>query len=673
MLQRGIYFWVVILILLGSGIFLNGQQKEDLLFEEIPVVITAARKEQPITQSPATITVIDWDDIRLSGANSIPDVLRAVAGVDVMSISLRDKQVGVRGLNGAQNNKLLVMVDGRSVYEDFYGSVFWEMFPVSLEEIQRIEIVKSPVSSLYGANAYSGVVNIITKTPEQMDGFLWTAVGGNYNSVRNFFGMGKKFGDTGIKLSGELNWAYELNSDTAAAEIYKINGLFRHRFNAKSEISFSIGRARTDNQSLFLNSDIGTGIISGRWDYLRLDYRFSNLRFRTYLNRLDATLNIGGPGGEQPGYTTIFDFELLHSFKFGSSHSVIWGVNYRNNYLGKSDFFLSSHKQSLWALFFEDEIRLSDTLRFTIGGRYDRHPLVGGHFSPRGNLFYSPSPDHTIRLSLASAFRNPAFVNSYVLLNYRVSLPSPQPPQLNIPFTFTSQGNENLEAEGILAYEIGYQARFDKRATIDLNLFYNRYSNLFYSSREYIYYETGEIFPGSPGGIIPKQLITSFLNGSDTWGIGGEAGVNINLDKNLSAFLNYSYAKITQKEPHPNATGSKDDEKHRRETPRHKINAGIRLNLPAGLALNATMHWVDKTYHRQDSIFGAERLIELDGHLMVNARLGFTSPSKHMEYWLAIFNMFNDEHYEFPPLNLPARDSIVPVGRRFYLGIRYKW
>jgi iron complex outermembrane receptor protein len=175
---------------------LKGHEQEKILFEDLPIVVTAARKKQKIVEAPSTIDVISSDDIRYSGAFTIADLLRQVSGVDVMTISARSQQVGVRGFIDASNNKLLVMVDGRSVYLDSDGSVQWNLLPVSLSEIDHIEVVKSPSSSLYGANAYSGVINIITKLPEQYQGTTLKLTVGELNTYRASIQTGRQLPGT---------------------------------------------------------------------------------------------------------------------------------------------------------------------------------------------------------------------------------------------------------------------------------------------------------------------------------------------------------------------------------------------------------------------------------------------------------------------------------------------
>ncbi len=648
------------------------QEKEDLLFEDIPVVITASRKEQPITESPSAITVIDAEDIRQSGAVNIPDVLRMVAGVDVMTITLRDQQVGVRGLNSNQSNKLLVMLDGRPVYIDLYGSVFWDLFPVGLEDIQRIEVVKSPVSSIYGANAFSGVVNIITKTPEQAEGTRLKITAGEAGTVigsMTHAGSGKKMS---YKVSGEWNRAKEWQGDENAGEIYKVNALLNYDIGKKSKLALSLGRTHTRDRKLFVDFDLGNSTLTGDMDYIRLDYEYGDFRFRTFFNRLNAEF-FAGEAGLESGYTSTLDIEVLHSFKIGKSHSVVWGANYRHNRIKKFElFFNRGYKQDLWALFFEDEITLSPRLRVTVGGRYDRHPLVGDHVSPRGSLFFSPSPKHIIRFSIAQAYRNPAFFNSYFNFTYQTFFQLPAPfPAVEVPFTYISRGNESMGSEGVIAYEIGYQSRWPGGVNLGVNLFYNMYTDFFTSTDRYTYYAEHELFPGSPGNVILKSAETDYGNGGDARGIGGEIHLDVKFSEAVSGFINYSFQEITDTEDNPNTTLVDETDRVRPQYPKHKVNGGLRIKFKNGLSFNCLVHWAAKTSHYISYADGSEYMVDLDDYLLVNTRIGYRLLNKKLEIALAVFNLFNHKHFEYPPGIATMPFYAHEIGRRISLSIGY--
>ncbi|MCP5105824.1 MAG: TonB-dependent receptor, partial [bacterium] len=549
MRSRKKYFPVFAVAVMFLGISMENLlwaqvEKEKLLFREIPVVITAARKEQPITQAPTTITVITAEDIKYSGAVSIPDVLRMVPGVDVMTITARDRQVGVRGFIGPINNKLLVLVDGRSVYTDFYGLVVWDVIPVTLEEIDRLEVIKSPASSIYGANAYSGVINIITKSPGQLKGTSLQLTGGGGETLIGSIIHAGEAAEKKInyKVSAQLDRTkgWEQNGKENS-EVIRLNALLEYRINKKSKLAISGGRGRAKNMKLLSGESIGTGNVADHIDYLQFDFQYANLEFRTFLKREQVEVEWLSIGDIEKWDIASYDAELLHSFQIGKTHSLVWGINYRYNRLKKNTSIRRNHSQDLWALFLEDEITITPKLRVTLGGRYDRHPLVGNNFSPRGNIFYAPSEKHIIRFSIARAFRNPSFVDSYLYIRkpLTVTLTPPLPP-IDIPYTFISQGNEALKPESITAYEIGYHSTLTGRLQLNLNLYYNQYADFFVRQNVVTYYGNDALFPGFPGGVFPQTVVTTVQNQGEAWGIGGEIQLDFLIKDGITGFINYA-------------------------------------------------------------------------------------------------------------------------------------
>lgn len=657
------------------------QEKEDLLFQEIPVVVTASRKEQPITEAPTTITVITSDDIRYSGATNIPDILRMVAGVDVMTITARDHQVGVRGFVTPLSNKLLVLVDGRSVYLDLYGSVLWDTIPVSLEEIERIEVVKSPASSIYGANAYSGVINIITKTPEQLKGTLFHVTAGSQNTLIGSVIHAGDAADKKIKYKVSAEWDNtnewsENETEEKAGEIFRVNALLEYLVGEKSKLVLSAGRGHARDIELFAREVVGPGKLNERLDYLQFEFEYAHLKFRTFFKHESADAQWLQTGESQSWELFSYDAELFHSFKLGDTHALVWGINFRYYKLQKNSFFPEDYLQHLWSFFVEDEVKFKEKLRLTIGGRYDRHPLVGDHFSPRVNLFYSFSSNqrHIIRLSAAKAYRNPSFIDSYLYIEDQsnITLPPPLPP-LEVPFSIISQGNQDLRAEGIVAYEIGYHATWGNHLKLDANLFYHRYSDFFTKLGVITFYNENEIFPGSPGGVIPKRFTEVVQNGGNAWGVGGEVNLDFSINDQISGFLNYAFQEITDKEDDPLTPQINEKNRIRPENPKHKLNAGLRVKVKNGFTLNFLAHWVDKAKKLINNREGNPYLAPVEDYFILNARVGYRFWRKKAELALSFFNLFNDKHYQFPPgmdLSIPYSNRI---GRRVTFTVTVKF
>jgi outer membrane receptor for ferrienterochelin and colicin len=311
-----------------------------------------------------------------------------------------------------------------------------------------------------------------------------------------------------------------------------------------------------------------------------------------------------------------------------------------------------------------------------MGARYDHHPLVKGHLSPRGTISYSPSKDHILKFSITQAYRNPSFVESYLDIERQLIKPLPPPfPPINIPYAYIFKGNPDLTSEAITSFDIGYDSIVSRHLHLSLDLFYNQYSH-FYSPSRIItsYYNQNEIFPGSPGGLIPKNIVASFKNWGDGWGMGGEISLNFSFNNLVSGFVNYSYQIVKNKDDDPYSQNINEKNQVRPENPKHKANAGLRFLFRNGISLNLLAHWVDKTRKVFSDKEGNTYLNPVKAYFLFNPRLGFTFWNKKAEIALAVFNLFNSIHYEYPPgNNNPDFLAGEEIGRRFTLSLEIKF
>jgi iron complex outermembrane receptor protein len=626
----------------------EGLSAEGLLFLEIPMVFAASRKEQPVTEAPAAVTVISAEEIRQSGARTIPDLLQFVSGVDVMTISARDQQVGIRGFNRPLNNKLLVLIDGRSVYSDVFGNVFWSLFPIPMEEIARIEVIKSPISSLHGANAFSGVINILTKSPGELKGTQVNLSQGTLDTSVVSLLHGGESGKVSYKLSAEFDRTDQWDGDDRAGDIARGNFSLGYAIGPEQSISLSGGRVHFKDLDFFTYESAGTARQEGNFDYLQGDYQHGGLKLRVFRKTEESDQQFTRTGVSNDWQVVTIDTEAQYAFDAGNNHSIVTGLSYRRITVEDNNLIDGTHAQNHYALFLEDEIRLGEKLRLIAGGRYDHHPLVKGHFSPRGTLLYTPASDHTIRLSVAKAYRNPSLLESY----WETMIPIG-------PLTLVGRGNRDLDSEGITSFEAGYQTTFLKRTTLGVNLFYNEYSDQIYG-----------------GGTVdfPNRIINaSFVNGGDAWGVGGELDLNVRVTAWLSLFANYSYQRITDKEDNPFTLMVNEQDRVRHDIPAHKVNAGTRMKFANGLSTNLFLHWSDSSERLIGDLTGNEYLVRTDPYIIFNTRLGYLFWQDRAEASLYVYNLLNDRHFEYPAgINLPDASS-DPVGRKILLKLNYRF
>ncbi len=654
---------------------LQGQEREDLLFQEIPVVVTSSRKYQPATESPSTVTVISSDDIKYSGAETVPDALRMVAGVDVMNLTLRDQQVGVRGFNGFQSNKLLVMIDGFSVYEDLYGSVFWDFLPITMDEIKQIEIVRSPVSTLYGANAFSGVINIITKSPEDINGGSVDAFLGNLDSAS----IGVLYGYTGdavdVKVAGSWERAGDWGNNGLISDVFKGSLMLGMDLGDNTRLQIYGARVNSDPRLVNVGVGFGGGHMAGDSAYFQARLQTGKFVLKGKYSSFNVEGLLPNVSNAFVGERRTWDLELLHTVNLWKRSSLVWGMNLIYNEIPTATILGEKRNQTLWGLFAEQDVELSDKVRVTLGARYDQHPLVKGHLSPRGSLFIKMGKNSVLRASVAQAFHNPAFINSYMHIQYILKVPVAWgAPDMDIPVVYETVGNEDLKPEKVTAYEIGFSSRAGNRLKYSLNIFYNRYKD--FIETEYILdFPAESNIPGVPVGLIPGKVTSHFINRGKAWSIGGEFESEVKINSWLSGFFNYSLQRIVREYDNPYTNSYNEKGKRDKAFPLHKINAGIKGKLNRYLAGGLFMHWVSKT-QRISSVFpGQPEIVETTGaYCTLNGSI-YYSPflTIPLEFRMTFHNLLNNRHYEYYRDVRGENDGSQELGRKIMFGIKYSF
>lgn len=551
------------------------------LIKEEETVSIASRYEQPISQAPANVYVITDEDIRHSGATDIPTLLRRVPGFEVMQASGADFNVSVRGNNQLLANKTLVMVDGRSIYVDAQGSVFWKLLPVTLPEIKRIEVLKGPASAVYGFNAFDGIINIITKSPEEMKGTTVQFGGGELGTISSAAIHADTIGKFGYRLSlGRDQNQQWRNRDALAFRSNKFNVQTEYALSDDSKVSISGGFA--DANRFDGNIDQNTSSSSQPAQrYAHAVYERPNFLLRAFWtgfsDPIDPTANPliasflrpADRSGSSPvsNYANTYNIEAQHSIEFGSSNRLMYGINYRHNTFS-SNYVSGFSREDRLGIFVQDEWDITQKLSVVGGLRYDLHTEINSTLSPRFALIYRLAPDHTLRAGISTAYRPPTLLETHVASQAIVTLPPPIPS----PPPTLFQGSTGLGPEQIVSYDLSYQGWFWKhRLRARLDLFFNHVSNLI-NSRD------------------TTSGIASFMNDPGQADIyGGEAGIEFLATRWLTGFANYAYEEIGQ-----SFTGTT-----RRGAPRSKINAGLRGEWENGWSGEATFHYVgaDISYH----------------------------------------------------------------------------
>lgn len=619
-------------------------QELELLQEEETVSI-ASRYEQPISQAASNVYVITDEDIRQSGATDLPTVLRRIPGMEVIQMSGAQFDVSARGDNQPNADKLLVMVDGRSIYLDLQGIVLWKAIPVTLPEIKRIEVLKGPASVLYGFNAFDGIINIITKSAEEMRGTTLQFGGGELGTISSAAIHAGTQGKLGYRLSiGEDQNQQWRNRDALAFRAYKFNIQTEYALPGDSILRVSgglLGANRFDGTITETVSGSSKPVLS----YGYVDYSRQNSFIRAWWNGSNiasdfasnpllsqfqqiTTLN-GNPNTIYSANT--YNIEGQQTLQLGPTNQLTFGANYRYNTVNSGPTDGLKHENRL-GFYIQDEWQLLEKLRLVGGVRYDLDTFIHPTLSPRFALIYQATPEHTFRTSVSVGYRPPTLAETYQQFLVNVNLPPPIPP----PRPTLVAAGANQEPEKIVSYEAEYQGwYFNHRLRGRAALFFNHITDLIASR------------PVSPG-------ISSNTNDPGQADIyGGEAGIDFLATRWLTGFANFSYQEIGQ-----SFTGTA-----RRGAPRFKWNLGARADWDNGLSAEIAYHYVGAaTYPINEAFFafapfgvvppnervGSYNLLNMRGGYKFWKQKASAGYLREAEVAISAFNALNDKHQEHP-------------------------
>ena len=509
-------------------------------------VTSVSKREQPLSRTAASVFVIHQDDIRRSGALSIPDLLRMVPGVNVEQIDAHSWAISIRGFNSRYSNKVLVLIDGRSVYTRSFSGVYWDQIDLPLENIDRIEVVRGPGGAVWGVNAVNGVISIFTRSSKETKGGLISAAGGSQANVSGLAQYGGAVGTTGayrafaktissgpFDLPGgspandgsrRAQGGFRTDWDLSAGDQLMVEG---DLFGNQEHQTRSGGLVPSPFDSSFpVNVDAAGGNLTARWDHAMADGSETSLRayFDTY-RRVD----IG-----TPDLMRTFDIDFQHHFTQGTRNDVVWGFGYRASQSKVPPgypiaFEPLSQTDQLLSLFFQDEIRLSDSVRFTAGCKLEHNSYLTLEKEPSLRLVWTaPGGRDTVWASAARAVRQPSRADTSISTEaQRVPLAP------GIVQVLRLIGNPAVKDEEVWDYELGYRSEFAKNLSLDLTTFLSSYGNLLTLEPQAL-----KIIPGSP--LVIEIPVTSG-NGAHALNYGGEISVNWESSRRWRLSPGYAY------------------------------------------------------------------------------------------------------------------------------------
>lgn len=651
---------------------------------EETVVVTASKVEVALINAPATASVISAQTIESSPAQNYADLLRAVPGLNVSQTSARDINLTSRGATSTLSTSQLTLLDGRTIYLDFFGFVAWDFLPVNLNEVKQIEVIRGPASAVWGANALSGVINVITKSPREMQGTSVTlGVGGFDRSVEGADqDAGTLFYVNGTHADAVNDrWAYKISAgaytqDPFARPVGTIRNAFQTpyppfqnqgttqpKFDARVDYDFADGK-----KLIFAGGVAGTeGIIhsgTGPFDidrgsvlgYAKVNYNRGAMKLNFFVNLLKgdaANLLSRGTSGQPIEFlfdTKTYDWEFGNVSAIGTQHVLSYGGNVRYNSFDLSIAPRGDHRSEVGA-YLQDEIFLSDHFRWVLGGRVDKFDVIDDAvFSPRTTFMIKPAPAHTIRLSYNRAYRAPSLTNHFldlVILNQiDLGLINPALRGVNYVFPVAAVGNEDLKEQSLNAYEIGYSGVVADRATVSAAFYFNETEDdiLFTQVASYRATSPPPRWPLPPvvldllirgnafGPGLGLPSLFSYQNFGTVKTKGLELGVDASVNPSVNVFANYSW----QDDPEPEGF----DISELNLPPTHRFNAGLGFSHDRYLG-TLSVHYQDGAFWQDvlDSRFHGPT----DSYTLVNGSFGVRWAGDRFVTSIKVTNIGNEE------------------------------
>jgi iron complex outermembrane receptor protein len=588
-------------------------------------VTSVSRRSERLNQAAAAIIVITQEDIRRTGVTSLPEALRLVNSLQVARQTQRDWAITARGFNLTTANKLLVLIDGRSVYTPLFSGVFWDVQDVLLEDVERIEVIRGPGATLWGANAVNGVINVITKQAADTQGGLVAAGAGDeergFGAVRyggslgergHYRAYGKYFDRDSLALAdaGDAGDAHDAGDDRWMGQ-----GGFRADWQTSGKDGFTFqGDAYTGREGETVGDDIRLdgGNLIGRFTHTASER--SGLELQVYYDRSHRRI----PALFEE-HLDILDLDFQHRLPLARRHDLVWGFGYRYHHdeVGNSPvvgFFPPRRDFGLASLFAQDEISLlGDRLDVTVGTKVEHNDSTGFEVQPSVRAAWKPDDRHTLWGAVSRAVRTPTRIDEDVVFFFPDGSP-------------IAVGSRGFVSEELLAWELGYRIQPHPEVLLDLALFYNVYDHL--RSQE-------------PPSDAPFPIELRNKLDAETWG----AELRANLQPRQGWRLQAAYSWLEKdlsldpdsRDPSGGLAEGND--------PRNRAALRSFLDLPASLELDAWLRYVS-----------ALPSPPVDAYTELDLRLGWHA-AEGLELSLVGQNLLHGRHEEFGPPG-PLREAV---------------
>lgn len=605
---------------------------EDLMNIE---VMSVSKRPEKLLETPSAIQVVTGDEISTYGATNIAEALYLAGNLHVAQSSSNTWRISARGFNTETANKLLVLMDGRTVYTPLYGGVFWDRQDYLLEDLQQIEVISGPGGTLWGVNAVNGVINITTKSAEETQGLY--VEGATGNELRT---------QAGIRYGGKL----------APNIYYRVYGRYNDRDNATlpdgadpsddwamGQGGFRIDAKPDQGMHVTLQGDLydtylekeegDPGVVGGNV-LARLTRTFSDsssMRLQTYYDR--TYLRIPSPAGTFEDDLTTVDVEFQHGFKSGARHHIVWGLGYRFTHDDVTNssalgFDPEDLNQNLFTVFAQDEINIFKNLFLTVGSKIEHNAYVGFIVEPSTRIRWNLDNNRIVWAAVSRAVRAPSRID-------RDATIPPDPVIL--------AGNDNFQSETVIAWESGFRSHIGDRATTSVSIFYNQYDDV---RSAVTHPET--IFP------------VTFENGVEGETYGLEFTLTCQVTEWWQLFTSYNFLETDLRVKE----GKSDINNARNELadPQNQFTLRSAFNLPYRISINPSFRWVDDLIVNDE---GEGRAVA--SYAELNAKITWAA-TDNLSISVAGRNLLNNHHLEYDFANREP----IELERSIYGKIAFK-
>jgi len=611
----------------------------------VDIITSVSKRPESLFGAPAAIHLLTDEDIKRSGFRNIADALRYVPGMDVAQINSHSWAVSARGFNGEYATKLLVLMDGRSVYTPLSAGVYWDTVDLMLEDLDRVEVIRGPGGTLWGANAVNGVINIISKPSSETQGWLMTGGGGSLEHGFTGVRYGDKLGDqTYFRVYGKYDdhddFPYLDGKDSHDAWTMGRTGFRLDSGNTNSDLltvqaDYYYGRenwqftqpiATAPFLETVTDGEQASGAnLLGRWTHQFEDE--SQFIAQTYYDHTYRESNLPEERRD------TFDIDLQQHFAPAHRHNIVAGLGYRlttdrivNNFA--SSFVPNERTLNLFSAFLQDEITLyQDRLRLTLGSKLEHNDFTGFEVQPGVRLAWTPTDTQTIWGGISRAVRTPSRAEEDIRIN-RPIVPGS---------TVSIWGNGSGNSEELVTYEIGYRVIPAKTLSFDATAFYNVYDDL------------RDLEPGPTAPVTPAPLASYYVANKLT---GRAWGFELSSDWEIAT--NWWHLRGSYTFYHldlnfgDGGTDAATINLLEGSAPRHQFSLRSEMNLLENLTFDVGLRYVDPLNDPS-----------IPAYTALDMRIAW-KPTAHVELSLVGLNLLDPVHPEFASTQVATPQREVP-------------